>query len=58
MRGTLLGWFIVLALVPMLLVSIIFYYTARNALTDIAIEKLVEACEMHKDVIQTLVGKW
>ena len=58
LRGTLLKWFLLLALVPMILVGLISYYSARNALMNTAIEKLVAVREINKNVLQTLFTKW
>ncbi|MFC1896675.1 GAF domain-containing protein, partial [Thermodesulfobacteriota bacterium] len=58
MRGTLLGWFVLLALVPMALVSIISYTRAQKALTESAVEKLVATREINKNIVLTLFGRW
>jgi len=58
LRGTLLEWFVVLALAPMILVSMISYHSARKALTDSAMEKLVEAREINGNMLQTLFSRW
>ena len=58
MRGTLLGWFVLLALAPMALVSIISYTRAQKALTESAVEKLVATREINKNIVLTLFGRW
>ena len=58
MRGTLLGWFVLLALVPMALVSIISYTRAQKALTEIAWEMLLADRETKKQVVLTLFENW
>ncbi len=58
LRGTLLGWFILLAIVPMVLVIIISYNRAQKALTESAAEKLVAIREIRKDIVLTLFGRW
>jgi len=58
MRGTLLGWFVLLAMVPMALVSIISYNHAQKALTESATEKLIATRQIRKDIVLTLFDKW
>ncbi len=58
MRGTLLAWFVLLALVPMALVSIISYTRAQKALTESAVEKLVAIREINKNIVLTNFGRW
>ena len=58
MRGTLLVWFVLLALVPMALVSIISYTRAQKALTESAMKKLVATRESQKNVVLTLFNRW
>ncbi len=58
LRGSLLGWFILLALVPMALVSVLSYDRAQKALTKSAEEKLVVTREINKNIILTLFKRW
>ncbi len=58
MRGTLLAWFVVLALAPMILVSVISYTRAKEALTQFAEDKLVAVREIKANILLTLFRKW
>jgi CheY-like chemotaxis protein/HAMP domain-containing protein len=58
LRGTLLGWFVLLALVPMALVSVLSYDRAQKALTQSVSEKLVSTREDNKNIILTLFKRW
>ncbi|MBN1546494.1 MAG: GAF domain-containing protein, partial [Syntrophaceae bacterium] len=58
MRRTLLGWFVLLALVPMALVGIISYTSAQKALTENAYERLLADRETKKQVVLTVFGRW
>lgn len=58
LRGSLLGWFILLALIPMALVSILSYDRAQTALTKSAQEKLKVTREINKNIILTLFNRW
>ena len=58
LRGMLLGWFVLLALVPMALVSAISYNRAQDALIESAKEKMVTSREIRKDIVLTLFNRW
>ncbi len=58
LRGMLLGWFLLLALVPMALVSTISYNRARDALVESAMEKIVITREINKNTVLTLFNRW
>jgi len=58
LRGTLLGWFVLLALVPMALVSAISFNRAQKALTESAMERIVDARDFNKEIVETLFRRW
>ncbi len=54
MRGTLLAWFVLLALLPMVLVGSMAYDRARKALTHEAKSKLMAVRKVKQSILQTL----
>ena len=58
MHGSLLAWFVLLAILPMLLVSVMFANRAQNALMQEAADKLVAVRELKEDLLKTLFRKW
>ena len=58
MRGTLMVWFILLAILPMVLVGAISYISARDSLVQTVTGKLTAVREIKENVLQTLFQKW
>ena len=58
MRGTLLTWFILLAIVPVVIVSAIFLVRVEKVLLSRIENKLVAVREIKETVLKTFFGKW
>lgn len=57
-RSALLAWFVLLALMPMALVSTFSYTRARDALINDAVDKLIAVREIKQNILLTMFQKY